>query len=140
MTPDGAKRLSSWLQRQLGLTDWTIRVDVQDEAPRWVKPQYRGQSGVCHWRRYDKTAEIWVSPKHCEASHYEVDVTLAHEFVHVFVADHYSDSEHDGNDVMTERLAQVMVRAWRAGTPCPRVRKSTVKTIAASGRRKAKRA
>jgi len=127
MTHSDAKRLCSWLQRQLGLMDWTIRVDVQDEAPAWVPVDHRDRSGVCHWHRYDKAAEIWVCPKHCQVSHYEIDVTLAHEFVHVFVADHYSDSEHDSNDVMTERLAQIIVRAWKARTPCPKVRKSTVK-------------
>lgn len=113
-----ARRIVRWFQKNLNIEDWTVKLWISDDPPRWADSDTTDTAQTATYNQYKK-ALVWVSPGRClDCSDYaEPSVpgaVLMHEMLHVLAADvgWEADDSCRANEQVWNVLGVTLYRAY----------------------------
>ena len=124
LTLPAARKAVRWFQKAMGMRDWVINLEIQDDPPEWTEAEAR-TAGMCSRQRRHKLAWLWVSNRACrnEGGDRPVDplVALFHELLHAATSEGCWAQDHEeAGEFVVERLARLVTTAYRAAQKHPK--------------------
>ncbi len=119
LAPAEARKAVRWFQRQMGITDWRIKLLIADEPPpRFVKNADLQTIAMCSHSLEYKTGTVWVSNSRCKADGSCPMEKLFHEMMHL-VAEDTGIQDHASfhKEFVWHRLGAVLATAYCAEQP-----------------------
>jgi len=120
LTRAEARKATRWFQKRLGIQDWTIKLDVQDDVPRWGRDDADdGTLGMTMTFAPYKEATIWIAPgRHAKGGDWPL-ATLLHELLHVVAHDTGVESGEcpptEAQEYVHNRIGDLLAAAYRKG-------------------------